>query len=219
SLFPVFSHLLVQIILYVELYLACIEYIILESDNLSSLFPNAHLNLGVFELNSPHLFAVMMALAVLPTVWLRDLSILSYISAGGVVASILVVACLFWAGLVDQVGFETKGQTTLNLSTLPVAIGLYGYCYSGHAVFPNIYTSMENPRQYPAVLLTSFGICTLLYAAVAVLGYMMYGESTESQFTLNMPKDLVSSKIAVVDYGKSTKNTYALTMSPVGDES
>ncbi|GFP92028.1 probable serine/threonine-protein kinase ddb_g0271538 [Phtheirospermum japonicum] len=45
----------------------CIKYILLESDNLSSLFPNAHLNLGVFELNSPHLFAVMMALAVLPT--------------------------------------------------------------------------------------------------------------------------------------------------------
>ncbi|GFP91848.1 vacuolar amino acid transporter 1 [Phtheirospermum japonicum] len=101
----------ISIILYVDLYACCIEHIILESDNLSSLFPNAHLNLGVFELNSPHLFAVMMALAVLPTVF--------------------------------------------------------------------------------------FGICTLLYAAVAVLGYMMYGESIESQFTLNMPKDLVASKIAM----------------------
>ncbi|KAL0403497.1 UNVERIFIED_CONTAM: Amino acid transporter AVT1C [Sesamum radiatum] len=173
----------------------CVEYIILESDNLSSLFPNAHLNFGAFELNSHHLFAVMTALAVLPTVWLRDMSVLSYISAGGVIASILVVACLFWVGLVDQVGFQTKG-TTLNLSTLPVAIGLYGYCYSGHAIFPNIYTSMAKPSQYPSVLLTSFAICTV-YAAVAVLGYMMFGESTQSQFTLNMPQDLVASKIAL----------------------
>ncbi|GER35184.1 transmembrane amino acid transporter family protein [Striga asiatica] len=108
-----------------------------------------------------------------------------------------VVACLFWVGLVDQVGFETKGSQTLNLSTLPVAVGLYGYCYSGHAVFPNIYTSMENPRQYPAVLLASFGICTVLYAAVAVMGYLMYGNSIQSQFTLNMPHDLVASKIAL----------------------
>ncbi|KAK4487228.1 hypothetical protein RD792_006548 [Penstemon davidsonii] len=174
----------------------CVEYIILESDNLSSLFPNAHLNFGVFDLNSHYLFALLTALAVLPTVWLKDLSVLSYISAGGVIASILVVGCLFWVGLVDQVGFQTKGST-LNLSTLPVAIGLYGYCYSGHAVFPNIYTSMEKPSQYPSVLLTSFGICTLMYAGVAVLGYMMFGESTESQFTLNMPQDLVASKIAV----------------------
>ncbi|KAF5959386.1 hypothetical protein HYC85_000595 [Camellia sinensis] len=176
---------------------ACtVEHIILESDNLSALFPNAHLNLGAYELNSHHLFALLTTLAVLPTVWLRDLSVLSYISAGGVVASILVVICLFWAGLVDKVDFQSKG-TTLNLTTLPVAIGLYGFCYSGHAVFPNIYTSMAKPSQYPAVLLTSFGICTLMYAGVGVMGYMMFGELTESQFTLNMPQDLLASKIAV----------------------
>ncbi|KAL0322218.1 UNVERIFIED_CONTAM: Amino acid transporter AVT1C [Sesamum calycinum] len=186
----------ISIILYVELYACCVEYIILETDNLSSLFPNAHINIGEFELNSHHLFALMTTLVILPTVWLRDLSVLSYLSAGGVIASILVVACLFWTGLVDHVGVHTKG-TALNLSNLPVAIGLYGFCYSGHAVFPNIYSSMKKPSQYPSVLLTSFGICTVLYAGAAALGYTMFGETTQSQFTLNLPKDLVASKIAV----------------------
>ncbi|KAK6156345.1 hypothetical protein DH2020_010593 [Rehmannia glutinosa] len=190
------GRIFISIVLYVELYACCVEYIILESDNLSSLFPNAHLNLGGYELNSQHLFALITTLAVLPTVWLRDLSILSYISVGGVIASILVVACLFWVGLVDEVGVHTKG-TTLNLSTLPVAIGLYGFCYSGHAVIPNIYSSMEKPSQFPFVLLTSFGICTVMYAGAATMGYIMFGESTQSQFTLNMPHDLVASKIAV----------------------
>lgn len=204
----------ISITLYVELYACCVEYIILESDNLSSLFPNAHLSLGGLELNSKHLFALLTTLTVLPTVWLRDLTVLSYISAGGVVASILVVFCLFWVGLVDKVGFQPKG-TLLNLSTLPVAIGLYGYCYSGHAVFPNIYTSMEKPSQYPAVLFTSFGICTLMYAGVAILGYLVFGESTESQFTLNLPQDLVASKIAVWTTVVNPFTKYALTMTPV----
>ncbi|KAE9589893.1 putative amino acid transporter, transmembrane domain-containing protein [Lupinus albus] len=189
------GRILISIVLYVELYACCIEYIILESDNLSSLFPNAYLNLGGIELNSHTLFALIAALAVLPTVWLRDLSILSYISAGGVIASILVVLCLFWVG-VEEVGFHSKG-TTLNLTTFPVAVGLYGYCYSGHAVFPNIYTSMANPNQFPAVLLACFGICTILYAGAAVMGYTMFGEAILSQFSLNMPHDLVASKIAV----------------------
>ncbi|OMO59546.1 Amino acid transporter, transmembrane [Corchorus olitorius] len=162
--------------LMVPLNACCVEYISLEGDNLSALFPNAHLSLGGIKLSAPHLFA--MTLAVLPTVWLRDLSVLSYISgrrltsmlycvtvfqclsqsvlslisAGGVVASILVVLCLWWVGLVDTIGFHHKG-TTLNLSTLPVAIGLYGYCYYGHSVFPNIYTSMAKPNQFPSVLL------------------------------------------------------------------
>ncbi|XP_057471460.1 amino acid transporter AVT1C-like [Actinidia eriantha] len=204
----------VSIILYAELYACCVEHIILESDNLSSLFPNAHISVGGYELNAHQMFAVLSTLAVLPTVWLRDLSVLSYISVGGVIASIVVVMCLFWVGLVDKVGFQSKG-TTINLTTLLVAIGLYGYCYSGHAVFPNIYTSMEKPSQYPAVLLTSFGICTLMYAGVAVMGYMMFGESTLSQFTLNMPQHLVASKIAVWTTVVNPFTKYALTITPV----
>ncbi|XP_075671454.1 amino acid transporter AVT1C-like [Castanea sativa] len=209
-----FGRVAISIILYVELYACCIEYIILESDNLSSLFPNAQISLGGFELYSHVLFALMTTLAVLPTVWLRDLRVLSYISAGGVIASVLVVLCLFWVGLVDGVGFHNKG-TTLNLGTLPVAVGLYGYCYSGHAVFPNIYTSMARPNQFPAVLLTCFGICTLLYAGVAVMGYKMFGESIQSQFTLNLPQDLVATKIAVWTTVVNPFTKYALTMSPV----
>lgn len=208
------GRIVISIILYVELYACCVEYIILESDNLSSLFPNAHLTLLGYELGSHHLFALAATLAVLPTCWLRDLSILSYISVGGVIASILVVLCLFWVGLVDQVGFVGKG-TTLNLSTLPVAIGLYGYCYSGHAVYPNIYTSMANRSQYPAVLLTSFAICTFMCAGAAVLGYLMFGESTQSQFTLNMPQNLIASKLAVWTTVVNPFTKYALTISPV----
>ncbi|KAJ0967324.1 hypothetical protein J5N97_024241 [Dioscorea zingiberensis] len=187
---------IISIILYLELYACCVEYIILESDNLSSLFPNAHLTIGGMHISSHVLFAVMTTLIVLPTTWLRDLSILSYISVGGVIASILVVASLFWVGLVDQVGFQNKGNS-LNLSGIPIAIGLYGYCYSGHAVFPNIYSSMEKRNQFPSVLFTCFVICTVLFAGVAVIGYLMFGESTLSQFTLNMPHDLMASKVAV----------------------
>ncbi|KAI3730991.1 hypothetical protein L1987_62173 [Smallanthus sonchifolius] len=195
--FGIIGRLVISIVLYVELYASCVEFIILESDNLSSLFPNAHLILGGYELSSQYLFAIMITLVVLPTVWLRDLSVLSYISAGGVLVTILLVIFLFWVGLVDNIGFRTESTTILNLSTLPVTIGLYGYCYAGHAVLPNIYMSMAKKSQYPLVLLVCFTICTLLYAGVAILGYMMFGESTESQFTLNLPTNLVASKIAV----------------------
>ncbi|GAA0176166.1 hypothetical protein LIER_29210 [Lithospermum erythrorhizon] len=204
----------ISIILYVELYASCVEYLILEGDNLSSLFPNVQLNLGGFVLDGRHFFAFIATLVVLPTVWLRDLSVLSYLSAGGVIASILVVLTLFWVGLVDDVNIHAKGKT-LNLSTLPVAVGLYGFCYSGHAVFPNIYTSMEDRRKFPAVLLTCFGMCTLMYAGTATMGYRMFGEATQSQFTLNLPQHLVASKFAVWTTVINPLSKYALTISPV----
>lgn len=73
------------------------EYIILESDNLSSLYPNAALNIGGLELDARHLFALLTTFAVLPTVWLRDLSVLSYIS--GVV---LFFVCFKTLGDIDH---------------------------------------------------------------------------------------------------------------------
>lgn len=205
---------LVSVILYLELYACCVEYIILESDNLSSLFPGAELNILGLYINSKVVFAILTTLVVLPTTWLRDLSLLSYFSGCGVVASILVVLCLLWVGVVDKVGFHSGGSQ-LNLPTLPIAVGLYGYCYSGHAVFPNIYTSLKKPGQFPSVLFTCFAICTVLFAGAGVLGYSMFGESTESQFTLNLPHELLASKIAIWTTVVNPITKFALTLTPL----
>ena len=45
--------------------------------------------------------------------------------------------------------------------------------------------------------LVSIGLSTILFAGAAVMGYKMFGEATQSQFTLNLPENLVVSKIAV----------------------
>ncbi|OVA17822.1 Amino acid transporter [Macleaya cordata] len=192
----------------------CVEYIILMGDNLSSLFPNVYMNFAGIHLNSHYFFTITTTLLVLPTVWLRNLSLLSYLSAGGVVASLLVVLCLLWVGVIDHIGFHPSG-TSLDLTNLPVAIGLYGFCYAGHSVFPNIYSSMKQPSKFPAALMTSFLICCFLYTGVAICGFMMFGEATQSQFTLNMPQKFVASRIAVWTTVVNPLSKYALTITPV----
>uniref|UniRef100_A0A1J3GRE7 Vacuolar amino acid transporter 1 n=1 Tax=Noccaea caerulescens TaxID=107243 RepID=A0A1J3GRE7_NOCCA len=208
------GRILVSILLYVELYASCVEYIIMMSDNLSGMFPNASLRITGLSLDSNQVFAITTTLIVLPTVWLRDLSLLSYLSAGGVFSSILLAFCLFWAGSVDEVGFHLSGKA-LDLTNLPVAIGIYGFGFGSHSVFPNIYSSMREPSKFPMVLLVSFAFCTLFYIAVAVCGYTMFGDAIQSQFTLNMPQHFTSSKIAVWTAVVTPMTKYALTITPV----
>ncbi|KAK4480969.1 hypothetical protein RD792_011831 [Penstemon davidsonii] len=212
--FGISGRICIAMILYVELYSSCVEYLIMMSDNLSAFFPNIEMDIAGIHLNSYQICAIISTLVILPTVWLRNLSLLSYISVGGVVTLILVVLCLLWVGVVGEVGFHPSGKA-LDLTRLPLTIGIYSFCYGSHSVFPNIYSSMKEPSRFPSVLVISFVIAGLLYAGVAVCGFLMFGEATDPQFTLNLPTKMVASKVAGWTVVVAPVTKFALTITPV----
>ncbi|KAG6640081.1 hypothetical protein CIPAW_10G146900 [Carya illinoinensis] len=203
----------IAIVLYIELYASCAEYIIMMSDNLASLYPDTQIRFAGTYLGSRQVFSITATLIVLPTVWLRNLSLLSYLS-GGVVASILVALCLLWVGVVDRVGFHPCG-TALDLANISVSIGIFSYSFSGHPVFPNIYTSMKESSHFRSVLIASFVFCFFMYIGVAICGFLMFGDSVKSQFTLNMPREYVASNIAIWTVVANPLTKYALTLTPI----
>lgn len=142
--------IIVAIFLYLELYLVAIDFLILEGDNLEKLFPNAHFHVAGLEIGSKQGFVLIFSLLVLPTTWLRSLNMLAYVALGGVLASVILIASVLWVGVFDGVGFHEKG-VTVNWSGMPTAMSLYAFCFSGHAVFPMIYTGMRNRKTFPTV--------------------------------------------------------------------
>lgn len=65
------------------------------------------------------------------------------------------------------------------------------------------------------VLILCFLLCTFTYASMAVLGYSMFGSEIQSQITLNLPTDKLSSKVAIYTTLVNPLSKYALMMTPV----
>ncbi|KAH0887236.1 hypothetical protein HID58_063332 [Brassica napus] len=171
--FGKYGRILICVILYTELYSYCVEFIILEGDNLTGLFP-----------------------------------------AGGVIATVLIAVSTFFLGTTGGIGFHHTGPA-VKWNGIPFAIGIYGFCYSGHSVIPNIYQSMADKTKFNKAVITTFILCVFLYGGVAIMGYCMFGEATLSQITLNMPKGLFFSKVAQWTTVVSPFTKYALLMNPL----
>jgi len=41
---------------------------------------------------------------------------------------------------------------------------------AGHAVFPSLYASMRNKRQFPKLMIGAFAVVVAIYGAMAIMG-------------------------------------------------
>ncbi|CAA0828417.1 Transmembrane amino acid transporter family protein [Striga hermonthica] len=204
----------VSVAMNLELYLVATGFLILEGDNLHNLFPQVGFEFGGLSIGGKQTFILIVGLILMPAVWLDNMNILSYISATGVVASFVLVGSILWVGTSDDIGFHERGSV-INARGIPTAVSLYAFCYCAHPVFPTLYTSMKNQKKFSEVLLVCFLVCTMSYASMAIMGYLMFGSNVQSQITLNLPTNKISSRVAIYTTLVNPLAKYTLMVTPI----
>ncbi|XP_020521164.1 uncharacterized protein LOC18422418 isoform X1 [Amborella trichopoda] len=159
----------VSIALCLSMYMIAVEQLIIEGDNLENMFPNISLRLGQLKIEGRKAIVLISSLIILPTVWLRGLGPLAYVSACGFLAPMLIMGSVVWVGLFDGVGFHPR-KRLFSINGLPTTASIFAFCFSAHGVLPTISASMKDKSKSMRVIIVCFTTAALSYAIMAVSG-------------------------------------------------
>ncbi|XVF38050.1 hypothetical protein REPUB_Repub20aG0064400 [Reevesia pubescens] len=199
--------------IYLEIFMALVSYTISLHDNLMTVFSGTQLKLPGANLSTAQLITVIAVLIALPSLWLRNLSSISFLSSGGILMSLTIFASVVCTAIFG--GVEANHSIpVLNVKKIPAISGLYMFGYAGHIVFPNLHKAMKDPSKFTKVSIVSFSSVTVLYIALAFLGAKLFGPQVNPQITLSLPQHHFITKIALWATVLTPMTKYALEFAP-----
>ncbi|XP_050372934.1 amino acid transporter AVT1H [Argentina anserina] len=206
--------LLAATFIYLEIFMALVSYTISLHDNINRVFSGTQVQIPWAKLSKSQLLTLLAVLVALPSLWLRDLSSISFLSFGGVLMSLAIFSSVACTGIFGGVK-ANHIIPALQIQNIPAISGLYIFSYAGHIVFPNLYKAMKDPSKFTKVSIISFSIVTLLYSSLAFMGAKLYGPQVNPQITLSMPPHLIVTKIALWATVLTPMTKYALEFAPM----
>ena len=143
-------------------------------------------------------WCLVCAIAMLPTVFIKRLSILAWLSMLAVIAVFIIVFILLGFCLGESNTWALGNIPSFNLDTFPVSLGIILFSYCGHTVFPGIECSMQEPKKYKKVTHGAFISVTAIKFLVGLFCCLTFGSNTQSIVILNLSSSQGSllSKIA-----------------------
>jgi len=116
---------------------------------------------------------------ILPTVWIRQYSNLSFVSAIGFCCSVVIVlvVMIFFFGHISSV--REQQYDLFRPATFPIAAGVFLMSFSGHTCLPSLFNSMRKTAHYERLLDCCFGFMLVLYTLMSVFGYLSFGRDSD----------------------------------------
>lgn len=136
--------------IYMEIFMALVSYTISLHDNLNIVFLGTEINLAWPSLSTSQLLTVIAVLVALPSLWLRDLSSISFLSTAGILMSLLIFLSVAWTAIFGGIKVN-QTIPVLQIRNMPTVSGLYIFSFAGHIVFPNIQAGMKDPSKFTKV--------------------------------------------------------------------
>eukprot|EP00794_Sanderia_malayensis_P003204 gene3204-3680_t len=136
--------------------------------------------LGIYE------WAAICCVIVLPSLFIKRMSIISWFSLLAVLALMASVFLMMAFTITKYQKWKLSNIPAFNPSTFPIGFGIVVFSYSAHSVFPSIESSMRKPQQFNMMMNWAFALAAIVKALLGVLMVLAFGNDTREVATVNL---------------------------------
>ena len=171
----------VEALFIIELTAANCALIVLFGDSMHSLLPS----IAILD------WKLLVAVGLIPLnfVPFKTLSVTSIL---GIVCTLGILSIVFIDGFLKPSAPGSLLEVARTYAfpkdwrTIPLSLGLFMAPWGGHSVFPAIYKDMRHPQKYGKAVLYTYVFTYGLDLSMAVIGYLMFGDSVRDEVTANI---------------------------------
>lgn len=174
-----FGFNLVSIVQVVEMFGGVTMYIVLLGTVLGELL-KAKTGLGTYE------WAAISCLAALPSLFIKRMSIISWLSLLAVFALMSSILVMVAFAITKHQSWKLSNIPEFDPTTFPIGFGIVVFSYCAHAVFPSIESSMKKPEGFKMMMNWAFVFAAVVKALLGVFMVLAFGNDTREVATVNL---------------------------------
>ncbi|XP_077999619.1 vesicular inhibitory amino acid transporter-like [Glandiceps talaboti] len=134
-------------------------------------------------------WTVITAVIVLPSIFLKTLTMIAWLSMMAVVAYFIMAACVVGYGLSITDKWETSNWQHFTLETFMVSFGLTLFHYDTvYAAIPSVEESMKNRHRFDRMINWTFVLLTVFNLLYGIMAYLTFGSNTAELITDSLPR-------------------------------
>jgi amino acid permease len=134
---------------------------------------------------------IAAAVVAVPFVTMKTLKEVAVMSVFGALATLVLVIVAVRGSIMDMNNpqYDTVQHANVILKNLPSTVASISICFGGNVVYMHVEEAMRYPKSWNRVVAAALGVCSILYLATAIPGYICYGDEALSPILLNLPQD------------------------------
>lgn len=131
------------------------------------------------------------AAVLLPTVFIKSLSNVAWLSLIGIVSVLVPVGSVLWYGISHSPGWQLSSIPLWTPEGIPVAFGIIIFSNAAHSILPRLEGDMANKGKFNAMLGISYIFITALKLMFSLFGFLSFTIHTKDLVTNNLPVGVV----------------------------